>query len=50
MLINNHGIKNNKKNKIEYHVINIEGMMNLESQPLMLKLVGESLMSKKIFA
>ena len=32
MLINNHGIKNNKKNKIEYHVINIEGMMNLEKK------------------
>lgn len=50
MLINNHGIKNNKKNKIEYHVINIEGMMNLESQPLMLKLVGESLIRSRMLS
>lgn len=37
-----------KKNKIECHVINIEGMMNLENQPLMLKIVGESLIRNRM--
>lgn len=37
-------------NKIECHVINTEGMMDLENQQLMLKLVSESLMKNRIFS
>lgn len=37
-------------NKIGCHVISTEGMMDLENQQLMLKLVSESLMKNRIFS